>query len=57
MLKELDVRTAASQNDIAAVRDLWREYWRSIDLPDEFQGFGEELKGYPALMAQTVGCC
>jgi hypothetical protein len=41
------VRIAESSSDLAAVQELWREYWRSIDLPDDFQGFGEELKGLP----------
>jgi putative acetyltransferase len=41
------VRAAEGSGDLAAVRELWREYWRSIELPDDFQGFGEELNGLP----------
>jgi putative acetyltransferase len=52
---DLVVRIAASPSDLVAVRDLWREYWRSIDLPDELQGFGEELKGLPGVYAADGG--
>jgi putative acetyltransferase len=52
---DLVVRIAASPADLAAVQDLWREYWRSIDLPDEFQGFGEELKGLPGVYGADGG--
>jgi len=55
MLEELEVRIALSRNDIAAVSGLWREYWKSIDLPDEFQGFGEELKGLPGVYGEDGG--
>jgi putative acetyltransferase len=49
------VRIAESPSDLAAVRELWREYWKSIDLPDDFQGFGEELKGLPGVYAADGG--
>jgi putative acetyltransferase len=52
---DLAVRIAEGPGDLAAVRELWREYWRSIDLPDEFQGFGEELKGLPGVYAADGG--
>jgi hypothetical protein len=52
---DLVVRIAAAPSDLAAVRDLWREYWRSIDLPDEFQGFGEELKSLPGVYGADGG--
>jgi putative acetyltransferase len=52
---DLAIRTAASPADLALVRDLWREYWKSIDLPDEFQGFGEELKGLPGMYGADGG--
>lgn len=42
-------------DDLAAVRELWREYWKSIDLPDEFQGFAEELQGLPGKYAEDGG--
>jgi putative acetyltransferase len=51
----LVVRTAESSGDLDAVRELWREYWKSIDLPDEFQGFGEELKGLPGAYGADGG--
>jgi putative acetyltransferase len=51
----LVVRIAVSQSDLAAVRELWREYWKSIGLPDDFQGFGEELKGLPGAYGADGG--
>jgi putative acetyltransferase len=52
---DLAVRIAQSSSDLSAVRALWREYWRSIELPDNFQGFGEELKGLPGVYAADGG--
>jgi putative acetyltransferase len=49
------VRIAENTADLAAIRELWREYWRSIDLPDEFQGFGEELRGLPGVYGADGG--
>jgi putative acetyltransferase len=49
------VRIVESPDDLAAVRDLWREYWKSIDLPDDFQGFGEELRGLPGKYGEHGG--
>ena len=49
------VRIAEGSSDLEAVRDLWKEYWRSLDLPDDFQDFGEELKGLPGVYAQEGG--
>ena len=50
-----EVRTAESAGDVDSVRELWREYWKSIGLRDEFQGFGEELKGLPGLYGAEGG--
>jgi len=52
---DFSLRLAASPSDIAAVRELWREYWKSIDLPDDFQGFGEELKSLPGVYGADGG--
>jgi GNAT superfamily N-acetyltransferase len=49
------VGIAESPIDLEAVRVLWREYWESIGLPDEFQGFGEELKGLPGAYGADGG--
>jgi len=49
------VRLAEGPRDLASVRELWREYWRSIDLPDDFQGFGEELRGLPGVYGAAGG--
>jgi putative acetyltransferase len=55
MLEEFHVRPPQGPSELAAVRDLWKEYWRSLDLPDDFQGFGEELEGLPGVYAQDGG--
>jgi GNAT superfamily N-acetyltransferase len=52
---EFIVRIASDAADVDQVRALWREYWKSIGLPDEFQGFGEELKGLPGVYARDGG--
>jgi len=49
------IRCAESPGDLAALRELWREYWKSIDLPDDFQGFGEELAGLPGVYSAEGG--
>jgi GNAT superfamily N-acetyltransferase len=46
---------AASDSDIAVVRELWREYWESFGLPLDFQSFGEELQGLPGVYGAEGG--
>lgn len=41
---------------VAAVRDLWREYWNSLGLADDFQGFADELRSLPGRYAKPAGC-
>ncbi len=55
MPADVVVQCAEGPYDLAAVRDLWREYWKSIDLPDTFQGFGEELEGLPGAYGADGG--
>jgi putative acetyltransferase len=55
LMQDRIVRLAESQGDVAAVRGLWREYWESIGLPDDFQGFGEERKGLPGVYGSEGG--
>jgi putative acetyltransferase len=50
-MRDLDVRVAESPDEIEAVRQLWRDYWRSFGLSMDFQGFGQELQGLPG------ACC
>jgi GNAT superfamily N-acetyltransferase len=45
----------ASDQDIEAVRDLWTEYWDSIGLPPDFQGFAEERLALPGAYAPPKG--
>jgi len=42
----LEIR-AAGEDDIEAVRSLWREYWDAAGLAPEFQGFAGELRNLP----------
>jgi len=49
------IRLAESPGDIAAVRELWLEYWESIGLPMDFQRFGEERNGLPGAYGDTGG--
>ncbi len=49
------IARAESDSEIAEVRDLWREYWESIGLPLDFQGFGAELQGLPGVYGVTGG--
>lgn len=51
----MDIRSAESMEDIAAVRELWREYWQSFGLPLDFQGFAAELDGLPGVYAAPGG--
>jgi len=49
------VRDVEGVGDLAAVRHLWREYWTSMDLQDNFQGFSEELKSLPGVYGADGG--
>jgi GNAT superfamily N-acetyltransferase len=49
------VRVAEGPGDLVAVRELWREYWKSFGLSDQFQGFGEELNGLPGVYGSDGG--
>ena len=45
----------ASGVDIELVRGLWREYWDSLALGPDFQGFAEELRTLPGRYAPPAG--
>lgn len=51
----MDIWPAESPEDVAAVKQLWREYWESIGLPMDFQGFGDELRGLPGVYGAGGG--
>jgi GNAT superfamily N-acetyltransferase len=55
MPEDFRVRLATGSDDVAAVRALWREYWTSFGLSDDFQNFGEELAGLPGAYAADGG--
>ncbi len=45
----------ASPDNIPNIQDLWREYWRSLGLPPDFQNFAEELRTLPGVYAPPGG--
>jgi len=45
----------ASAADLDLVRGLWREYWESVQLAPDFQGFAEELRTLPGRYAAPGG--
>jgi putative acetyltransferase len=51
----VEIRLAASPEDVCRVCELWREYWDSFGLPIDFQGFGQELAGLPGAYGAEGG--
>jgi putative acetyltransferase len=47
--------TVAAGQQIASVQDLWREYWSSIGLPLDLQGFAEEVAALPGVYRPPGG--
>jgi len=54
-MDEAVIAQAQKESDLLAVRGLWREYWTSFGLSDDFQGFGRELEGLPGAYGQPGG--
>jgi putative acetyltransferase len=51
----IDIVDSASARDVAAVQELWSEYWRSLGLSLDFQDFAEELRTLPGSYAPPAG--
>jgi GNAT superfamily N-acetyltransferase len=51
----VDIVKPASAGDIAAVQELWSEYWRSLGLSPDFQDFEVELRALPGKYAPPAG--
>ncbi len=51
----VEIRPADTPNDLARVRELWREYWGSFGLPLDFQDFGQELANLPGAYGAEGG--
>ncbi len=45
----------ASREEIDTIQNLWREYWDSLGLPEDFQSFAEELRMLPGAYAFPEG--
>lgn len=45
----------ANASDIAAIGELWSEYWRSLGFSPGFQDFAEELRTLPGKYAPPAG--
>jgi putative acetyltransferase len=52
---EVIIRLAENEADFRLVRGLWQEYWTSLGLPDDFQGFRHELEGLPGVYGRADG--
>jgi len=46
---------SADAADIAAVQELWSEYWRSLGFSFDFQDFAAELRALPGKGAPPAG--
>jgi len=53
--KGFEIRRVASGPDLEEVRDLFREYARSLPIDLAFQGFEEELRSMPGAYAPPLG--
>jgi putative acetyltransferase len=51
----IDIVKSESARDVAAVQELWSEYWRSLGLSLDFQDFAEELRALPGRYAPPAG--
>ena len=50
-----EIRIARDRIDIAAVQDLWRQYWTTSGLPPGFQGFADEWRTLPGVYGEPDG--
>lgn len=50
-----EIRRAVSEGEIGQVRALWTEYWETLGLALDFQGFGAQLKRLPGEFAAPSG--
>ena len=51
----LEIVESESATGLLAVQELWRNYWRALGLPPDFQGFEEESRSLPGKYAPPAG--
>jgi len=51
----VDIVESVSASDIAAVQELWNQYWQSFGLSFDFQDFADELRTLPGKYAPPAG--
>jgi len=51
----LQIVEARGESQIAAVRELFHQYWESFGFTSCFQGFGDEVAGLPGKYARPGG--
>lgn len=49
------IQIVEAGEDLDAVRRLWRAYWQSLGLPDDFQGFAHEIARLPGEYSPPQG--
>ena len=54
-MSDLEITVAAEPKQIEFVRELWRQYWQSLGLPSDFQGFQEECAALPGKYSSPAG--
>lgn len=52
---KFEIRAAEDPHQVEAVQRLWKEYWDSLGLAPEFQGFADELRNLPGAYAPPEG--
>jgi GNAT superfamily N-acetyltransferase len=51
----LTIKVANDVETVRTVQTLWKEYWKALGLPSEFQGFAEEMRTLPGKYAAPGG--
>ena len=55
MSEAMEIVGSEDPRAIEAVRELWTAYWHSLGLPQDFQGFADELRNLPGKYGPPTG--